>query len=82
MGEPAACLMRGLPSVTPAERLAADKEVIAGGPRRTRPATHMEYVVRRQTLPMLTTWRGAAGEAFRPREAGEGDHAKRGGGGL
>lgn len=60
-GEPAACLMRGLPTVPPAERLAAQKSVIAGGPRKIRPATHMEYVVRRQPLAILTTWRPGAG---------------------
>lgn len=57
-GEPAPCLMRGLPSVTQAERIAAEKAVIAGGPRRIKPASHMEYVVRRQPLASLTTWRG------------------------
>ena len=62
MGEPARCLMRGLPSVTPAQRQAAEKAIAAGGPRRIPPATHMEYVVRRQSLPMLTTWRGGAGK--------------------
>jgi hypothetical protein len=59
-GEPARCLMRGLPGVAPAERDKAEKEVIAGGPRRIPPATHMEYVVRRQAVPALTTWRGGA----------------------
>ena len=33
-GEPAACLMRGLPAVPPAARDAAAKAVIAGGPRK------------------------------------------------
>jgi hypothetical protein len=61
LGEPARCLMRGLPSITPAEGLAAEKAVIAGGPRKIPPATHMEYVVRRQPLAALTTWRAPAG---------------------
>ena len=82
LGEPAGCLMRGLPGVPPAERMAAEKAVIAGGPRRLPPATHMEWIARRQSLPQLTTWRSAAGQTIRPRGAGEGDHAKRGGGGL
>ncbi len=60
-GEPASCLMRGLPAVTQAAREAAQKAVIAGGPRRIKPATHMEYVVRRQPLPALTTWRAGPG---------------------
>jgi len=57
IGEPASCLVRGLPSVTAAERTAAEKAVIAGGPRRIKPASHMEYVVRRQPLISLTSWR-------------------------
>ena len=60
-GEAAACLMRGLPTVPAAEREAAEKAVRAGGPRRIPPATHMEYVVRRQPLPLLTAWRPGAG---------------------
>jgi hypothetical protein len=56
-GEPARCLMRGLPSVPQAERLAAAKEVMAGGPRRIPPATHLERIVRAEPLPMLTKWR-------------------------
>lgn len=59
-GEVAACLMRGLPAVPAGEREAAEKAVRAGGPRRIPPATHMEYVVRRQPLPLLTTWRPGA----------------------
>ena len=58
LGEPAGCLMRGLPSVPEAQRLAAAKEVVAGGPRRLKPATHLEWVVRREPLPALTSWRG------------------------
>lgn len=60
-GEPASCLMRGLPAVTAAERAAAEKAVVAGGPRRVKPASHMEYIVRRQPLAALTTWRMGAG---------------------
>ena len=67
-GEPAACLMRGLVLTPPAARDAAQKAVIAGGPRKLRPATHMEYVVRRQPLPLLTTWR--PGSAPDPGRAG------------
>lgn len=63
LGEPASCLMRGLPSVPPAARMAAEKAVIAGGPRRIKPASHMEYVVRRQPLISLFTWRAGAGAA-------------------
>ena len=58
LGEPARCLMQGLPLVPEAQRLAAAKEVIAGGPRRLKPATHLEWVVRREPLPALTSWRG------------------------
>jgi len=60
LGEPARCLMQGLPSLPEAQRLAAAKEVIAGGPRRLKPATHLEWVVRREPLPALTSWRRMA----------------------
>jgi len=59
-GEPARCLMVGLTSVPPAERPKAQKDVIAGGPRRIPPKNHMEYLVRRQPLHALTGWPGAA----------------------
>ena len=57
VGEPARCLDRVLATVTPEQRLYAEQAVIAGGPRRRALATHMEYVVRRQPLSVLTTWR-------------------------
>jgi hypothetical protein len=56
-GEPSGCLMRNLPFVPPAERLKAEKDVIAGGPRRIAPATHMEWQVRRTALATLVSWR-------------------------
>jgi hypothetical protein len=56
-GEPAGCLMRGPPSVPPAERLKAEQEVIAGGPRRIAPASHIEWTVRRSALATLTSWK-------------------------
>ena len=49
--------MRNLPFVPPAERLKAEKDVIAGGPRRIAPATHMEWQVRRTALATLVSWR-------------------------
>jgi hypothetical protein len=55
-GEPTGCLMRGLPSVPQAQRLKAQKEVIAGGPRRMAPATHIEWFVRRTELATLVSW--------------------------
>ena len=57
LGEPAGCLMRGLPAVPEARRLTAANEVVAGGPRRIPPATHLEWIVRREPLPILTSWR-------------------------
>ena len=57
LGEPAGCLMRGPPSVPPAERLKAEQEVIAGGPRRIAPASHIEWTVRRSALATLTSWK-------------------------
>ena len=56
MGEPTGCLMRGLPSVPQAERLRAQQEVIAGGPRRIPPANHMEWTVRRTELARVISW--------------------------
>jgi hypothetical protein len=58
LGQPASCLMRGLPGVSQAQRLAAATDVIAGGPRRIAPATHLEWLVRHEPLPALTSWRG------------------------
>ena len=49
--------MRGLPSVPPAERLKAEQEVIAGGPRRVAPASHIEWTVRRSALATLAAWK-------------------------
>ncbi len=57
LGEPTACLMRGLPAVPQAERLKARHEVIAGGPRREAPATHSEWVVRQSALQTVLSWR-------------------------
>jgi hypothetical protein len=57
LGEPAGCLMRGLPSIPHARQLAAAKEVMAGGPRRVPPAKHPERIVRGEPLPLLTSWR-------------------------
>jgi hypothetical protein len=56
MGEPTGCLMRGLPGVKPSARLKAQREVIAGGPRRTAPATHIEWQVRRTALQTVVSW--------------------------
>lgn len=62
MGEPAACLMRALPFIPPVRREEAAKAVIAGGPQRRPPATHLEWTVRREPLPRLVTWRMPPGE--------------------
>jgi hypothetical protein len=55
-GEPTRCLMRGLLFVPRSRRLAAQKAVIAGGPRRLAPATHIEWFVRRTDLNSVTSW--------------------------
>ncbi len=57
LGEPARCLMRGLPSAPLAERLKAEQAVIAGGPRRVAPASHIEWTIRRNALATLTAWK-------------------------
>jgi hypothetical protein len=56
IGEPNRCLMRHLPLVPRAERRDAQKAVIAGGPRRIPPATHVEWTVRRAALETITSW--------------------------
>jgi hypothetical protein len=56
-GEPAGCLMRALAFIPPVRRETAAKQVIAGGPRRIPPATHLEWTVRREPLPRLLSWR-------------------------
>jgi hypothetical protein len=56
LGEPTACLLRALPSVAQAQQLEAAKAVIAGGPRRVRPATQLEWKVWREPLPALMKW--------------------------
>jgi hypothetical protein len=49
--------MGGLSSVPEAQRRAAAAIVIAGGPRRMAPATHMEWRLRREPLPLVMAWR-------------------------
>ncbi len=56
VGEATGCLLRGLPLVPPGQRLLAQKKVIAGGPRRVAPATHVEWYLRRTTLKTLVSW--------------------------
>jgi hypothetical protein len=56
VGEPTGCLMRGLPTVSLTERLRAEKEVIAGGPRRIAPSTHIEWCLRRTELQTVVSW--------------------------
>jgi hypothetical protein len=48
--------MQRLKSVPQAERLKAEKEVIAGGKQRVLPATHIEWTVRRTELSSLIKW--------------------------
>jgi hypothetical protein len=55
-GNATACLLGGLRHVAPERRRQAEKEVIAGGPRRIPPATHYEWVMRRTTLAELSSW--------------------------
>jgi hypothetical protein len=56
LGEPTGCFVRGLPRVSARRRLEAQKEVIAGGPRRSAPATHVEWTVRRSALKQIVSW--------------------------
>jgi len=57
LGAPAACLLRGQPTVPQARLMEAAKGVMAGGPLRVPPATHLEWTVRREPLQSLTRWR-------------------------
>jgi hypothetical protein len=56
LGEPTGCLLRGLPFVPQAERLRAQDAVIAGGPRRLAPGSHIEWCLRRTELATVTSW--------------------------
>ena len=56
-GDPFECLPRGLIFVPQSRRLRAQQEVIAGGPRRHPPASHIEYQVRRTALQTVLSWR-------------------------
>jgi hypothetical protein len=55
-GDPVACLGRSHFRVPPSRRRRAQQEVIAGGPRRIPPATHIEWTVRRCTFFDLMRW--------------------------
>jgi hypothetical protein len=55
-GDAARCLLRGHIYVPQSKRLKARQEVIAGGPRRSAPATHIEWAVRRANFASLLTW--------------------------
>jgi hypothetical protein len=56
LGEPTRCLLHGIIHVPQAERLKAQKQVIAGGPQRLAPATHIEWFVRRTELKSIVMW--------------------------
>ncbi len=55
-GDPTGCLMRGLMAVPPSQRLRAQRQVIAGGPRRETPQSHIEWQVRRAPFHAVVTW--------------------------
>jgi len=54
MGEPAVCLKRTWSSIPRHRHNALRDEVIAGGPRRKKPATHIEWGLRRYPPSSLT----------------------------
>ncbi len=56
-GAPTRCLIGGLIYTPPSRRLRARKQVIAGGPRRVAPASHIEWVIRRTDLVSLVSWK-------------------------
>ena len=55
-GDPGKCLGRGSLFVPQSRRLWAQKDVIAGGPRRIAPARHIEWFVRRVDFTSVLTW--------------------------
>jgi hypothetical protein len=55
-GVPTFCLQRNWPFVPQEERLAAQKDVIAGGLRRISPATHAEWQARRARFDAVASW--------------------------
>jgi hypothetical protein len=56
VGDPRQCLHRGLIHVPQAQRLRARAEVIAGGPRRLPPGSHMEWQVRQCDFTAVAIW--------------------------
>ena len=56
-GAPSGCLLRGLMFVPRSQRLRAQQHVIAGGPRRIAPATHIEWFVRRTDFTSVASWK-------------------------
>jgi hypothetical protein len=58
LGDPRQCLYRGMMHVPQAERLRARAAVIAGGPHRLRPASHMEWRVRQCDFTAAARWPG------------------------
>jgi hypothetical protein len=56
-GDPARCLVLGHIYVPLSKRLKAQKEAIAGGPRRVAPATQIEWTVRRSAFFELMQWK-------------------------
>ena len=55
-GAPTKCLTWGMIFVPQSRRRKAQKEVIAGGPRRIAPATHIEWFVRRTEFRSVAMW--------------------------
>jgi hypothetical protein len=56
LGDPQKCLHRGMMHVPRAQRLRARATVIAGGPRRLPPASHMEWQVRQYDFTAVAVW--------------------------
>ena len=56
LGDPRHCFGHAWPFVPPSLRLRAQKQVIAGGPRRVPLASHVEGTVRRTAFKDLVSW--------------------------
>jgi hypothetical protein len=57
LGDPVKCLPRGLIFVPPSRRQRAQRQVVAGGPRRIAPASHIEWQLRRTALQTVLSWK-------------------------
>jgi hypothetical protein len=56
LGEPGRCFTYAIYYAAPSRRLLARRMVIAGGPRRVAPASHIEWQIRRTVFQTVLSW--------------------------